>query len=102
MFTAIIHSTGIAATTYGYGHTDPNIVLGALCGNNGKTMTMYRMMDYSGAVDAWLHDFTMVPGPFAVYRLSDIQRQEDWYLCRQLQFLGYRQGDLELSARARL
>ena len=104
MFATIIGTitrpSGLTPIAYARGRTDPEATLGSLCGRTRKTM--YVMSDYTGAIDVWMTDASMVPGSYACYRLVGIQRQEDWCLCRNLQFLGYRQGDPELAGRARL
>ena len=83
---------------YPAGNTNLNDVIQWLCKSDRKTI--YILTDYTGAIDAWMTDRTMVPGSYAHYRLLGIGRQEDWHLCRELQFLGYVMGDPELAGRA--
>ena len=67
------------------------MVLGILCGATYKTM--YVLNDYSGAVDAWVCDQSMVPGCYAHFRVEGVSMLEDWYRCQRPMFMGYVQGE---------
>ena len=85
---------------YPEGNTQPMNVARALFRSPHKVM--YVLSDYSGAIDAWLTDDTMVPGSYAHWRLLGIARQDEWHLCEHMQFMGYIRGDPELAGRASL
>ena len=82
------------------GGTHVPIILDNLCGLARKTM--FVLSDYSGSIDSWINDNTMLPGSYAHYRLVGCQRQEDWWRCHNLQFLGYRRGDRTMAGTAML
>ena len=67
------------------------MLLDVLCGLAQKTM--YILTDYSGSIDAWVSDQTMVPGAYAHFRLDGVTAMENWWLCQQPRFLGYVTGD---------
>ena len=67
------------------------MLLDVVCGLARKTM--YILTDYSGSIDAWVSDQTMVPGVYAHFRLDGVNAMENWWLCQQPRFLGYVIGE---------
>ena len=86
MFSQVVAKHGPIEDLYQYGGSQQHVLVRLYGGS--PIRTAYVVLDYSGAIDLWFDsEFRLPLGVYGVFRLIGVRQQQDWYLCRRVQFL---------------